>query len=172
MKMYKKTKCEFIENRIMHKNNAIGIPFEIAFMLDELEDKLQRARYIMAQPQAVKAPSEEGFVREHVSNIPCLKMPDTPVHDAKILESMALMDEIDSVNVANEVNETMVNMKPLVDWAESKWVADYDGNTKFDLKLIGNPLELTGVDILRYIMEIKSADRWACGIDCAKVEVE
>lgn len=167
MKTYKKTNCQFIENRIICNDDIIAIPEDVYYMLENLEENLQKARFIMKQPQAVKAPSMRGFHRKHASTLPQLQKPATPFNDEQLMKSMAIMQEIDSVETVNNVNQTIMNMKVLFDWVASDYVIDDPDGTvdAFDLVEIGNPLELKSQDLVAFIMEIESADRWASGIN-------
>ena len=158
MKMYKKKKLAYKNGYIVKDGKVIAIDNEIVDLFNKLEEDYQR--YLHEKNVNLVAPfathyankpfaraTEHGKVFAHVE-------PKTPELDAAVEKAVKIMDEIDSIALAEKCNEYMKKMQPLFRFASSKRVLDCKQAVQhqFDLPKLGNPLELDAEAIATIIM--------------------
>lgn len=139
--------------------NIWSIGKKVVEQLNDCELALQQTLYMESQPKAVKAPSMEGFKRQSIRTSFSVGMPETPLVDKKIEESMAMLEELDRVQDAKKTNQVLASFPELVEFLASERVRinDTDDIEIIDTPALGNPLELTPqmfVDILNFDMSL------------------
>ena len=155
MKFYKKADLKFKRGYLCKgKGKVVAIDNEIVDLLNQLETDLQRARFDKAHAVDL-SPLDEKFVRKSVEELP-VAVPETPALDKKVAETLELMDELDHIDDVESVNAYIKSIKPLVHFVQDDEVIECEHCTphKFDLPIIGNPLNLTTEKLLGYVEEI------------------
>lgn len=140
--------------------DVLNIDSCIVDLANELETKLQKARYLAAQPKATPHPSLDGFVRKSENDIELFKC-DTPILDAKNLEALEFMDEIDQLSLSEKMNDMLLGMKELVMFVkDDEVISMHEGMFlhKFDTPLLGNPLEWSEPFIANVVAEIHGCE--------------
>lgn len=166
MKFYKKSDLTVISGMLVSiSDNEVVFPDDaIIEQGNLLEDLYQKAMYLNAQPEAVEAPSLDGFRRVSVDDeLPINEFTVvTPTIDRKYAEAMAFMDEVDEVEVITKANEMCRKFADLIRFADSDNVlAKGSGDKHFDMPTIvdgGDVLSLTADDIKQVIAYI-------CGLE-------
>lgn len=147
IKIIKKSKCRMQSGYICKKNKVIGMPKDVVLQANMLEEMAQQWGYLKRQPNYVPAPSLDGFVRESIDDdcpLPYRKEPDTPTMDARVAESMAFMDEVDTVENKVQTNILIDKFAELIYWCDSDYFMCGDCFERIDTPYLGNILELTG----------------------------
>lgn len=145
MKLYAKSELNYTNGLLTTKDgDVVAIDNEIVDLANTLEERLQRAMYLDEQPEFCPGPDLTNFKRKSEFKDYSIETP-TPLHDMEAKKTMALMDEIDNANAGEKINDDLAGMKPLLEFADSdSALACEAGNPhRFDLPIIGNPLELT-----------------------------
>lgn len=154
-KMYKKDKLSMVDGMIVNKKGDIVVPDrEIVNLANTLDTLLQKACYLMGQPEAQEGPSLDGFVRKSIKTDPGRFKPRTPVLDAKAKEALDLMDELDSVTTTTQMNGMLEEWAKLIEFADCDYVIDCDiwrGDVFDTPYLCSNILELTRETIIQAI---------------------
>lgn len=147
MKMYDKKELEYKNGYIVKGDDIICIDNEIVDMLNNLETDLQLAMFNKDTQdyydrlgdcnKEFRRRTERGKVFPTVTA-------NTPTLYKKIEETLNLMDEIDSIHDAEEINEYLDSIHPLILFAEDDFVVSCENSNqhRFDLPIIGNPLTL------------------------------
>lgn len=173
MKMYKKSKLTLNHGLLVSKDGDIVLPdYRIVQQANALETMIQKAAYLMAQPEATPMPSLDGFERRSIDDSETRKFKvDTPTMDAKAEEAMKLMDEIDDMATADKANAMLDDFKSFLDFVTQDFVVDGgDQLYKFDTPMLGDVLKLTETDVVNAIAyvcgmaEEKDDDEPTCGI--------
>lgn len=154
MKMYKKSDLTLNHGLLVSKDGDIILPeSRIVYQANALETMIQKAAYLMDQPEATPMPSLDGFERRSIDDSESRKFTvDTPVMDAKAEEAMKLMDEIDDVATADKANAMLDNFKSLLDFVTQDFVIDCgDQLYKFDTPMLGDVLKLNEADVVNAI---------------------
>lgn len=157
MKMYKKSDLTLNNGLLVSKDGDIVLPdFRIVQQANGLETMVQKAKYLMSQPEATPMPSLDGFERMSISDNESRKFEvSTPVMDAKAEEAMKLMGEIDDMATVEKANAMLDDFKTLLDFVSQDFVIDCgDQLYKFDTPVLGNVLELTEEDVVKAIAYI------------------
>ena len=155
MKMYKKSELTIIDGMLVSKGgDVISVDPMIVSQANKLETMVQQGMYLIAQPEETPAPSLDGFERKSDNDIEDSKFSvNTPILDAKAEETMALMDELDDMTVANKANDMLEEFKELILFAKADYVIDHGNGVvlRFDTPVIGSVLELTVEDITKAV---------------------
>ena len=156
MKMYKKSELTLVNGMLVDKDmNVIGVDPNIVHEANALEILAQKTDYLMAQPPASPMPTLDGFERKSSKDTGVKFNTTTPLMDAKAQETMALMDELDDVALADKANAMLDNFKHLIEFAKNDYVVSEDGifscTRAFDMPTLGSILELTVEDICNVV---------------------
>lgn len=155
-KIYKKSQLKLVDGMLVTKKGKVVMPhWRVIFTANELDTLLQKAVYLAGQPEAVAAPSLDGFERESLIRTDAGKFsPITPTLDAKAKETLDLMEELDGVTTAHQMNDMLKEFEVLIDFADKDYfVSDgsWDGR-RFDTPfLCEDILDLDREDILNAI---------------------
>lgn len=149
MKMYKKSDLTLVDGMLVTEDGDIVIPdVRIIDEANALETKVQQKRYMNGQPEAVPAPSLEGFERISNDDVTGAFVAKTPLLDSKAEEALEIMEELDAIATTEKANEMHSMFKHLIQFVRTDYVVDtYGFVEKFDMPLLGNPLELTMDDV-------------------------
>lgn len=153
-KLIKKSKLTFEAGHLIKKDKVIGLPVNVWLQLNELETMIQQYDYLKKQKEYSPGPTLDGFERrrsEYFDNILEEVLPETPVSDKRVAEAKAFMDEVDRVDKAKEVNETIEHFHDLMLWCQHDKFIEGDCYNPIDLYVLGNPLELTEEKVARII---------------------
>lgn len=145
MKAFKKTDLEFVNGYLVHKDtgDVVALDNEIVELANELETRVQKAKFLDSEPEYCAGPDLSKFNRKHSIDLPYFET-NTPFLDIQVAKSLAIMDEIDEVNIVDRMNEVIKGMIPLVMFTKEDTVLSIDGQptlTRFDTPTLGNPLD-------------------------------
>ena len=144
MKMYKKNKLEYKNGYLVKGEKVIGVDNYIVAMFNDLDTDLQKAEFKRQHPvKPVEKQPEFSRMTEH-GKVFVQVGADTPVLDEMVEKTMALLDEVDDLDVAKKITEYMASIQPLIQWVEDDHVvtAEQQVQHRFDLPMVGNPLKL------------------------------
>lgn len=153
MKMYKKSELTLVNGMLVDKDmNVIGVDPNIVHEANDLETLAQKTDYLLAQPAATPMPTLDGFKRQSSKDTGVKFNTTTPLMDAKMQETMDLMDELDDVALADKANAMLDDFKHLIEFAKNDYVVSQQfGFTDFDMPTLGSVLELTVDDICNVV---------------------
>lgn len=146
MKMYAKEELEYKNGYLVNKENeVVAVDNEVVDLFNKLETDLQRSYWEKSQPK-IELPvagkfnrqSERGNVFAHIEA-------ETPKLDKKIDEAIALMAELDDIEVSEKSNEYLKGLVPIQLFITDNMIIACEQGVphRFDLPVVGNPLELT-----------------------------
>ena len=164
MKMYKKSDLSLVNGLLVTTDgDVVSVNPAIVHQANELETLAQKIAYLKGQPKATPMPSLDGF--ERVSDQKGHEfVAETPIIDIETAKTLAMMDELDDMNAAQQANEMLGQFTDLLQFVDNDYVLDCGCPTdKFDMPLLGNVLELTEDEVIEVIGE-------ANGIDVEKEE--
>lgn len=152
MKMYKKSDLTLVDGMLVTEDGDIVIPdIRIIDEANALETMVQKKRYMDGQPEAVPAPSLEGFERISNNDVTGAFVAKTPMLDSKAEEALKIMEELDAIATTEKANEMHSMFEHLIQFVRTDYVIDTCSSfgviEKFDMPLLGNPLELTVDDV-------------------------
>ena len=158
-KFINKSDCVWDNGYVVNGDEIVNIPFAVAMQARALDIMLQQYRHLKKQPTYVPAPSLDDFKAQHIydGNRPYLEMPDTPVTDKRVAESMAFLDECHREATVKEVNAAIDKFGLLVDWLDSDKILVDDTATcsnRFDTPALGDMLELSSEDVVSILLTI------------------
>lgn len=147
-RIIKKNECEFIDGYIVKDGETVNLPANVRLLIERLELMLQQYKYLKGQKPYSPGPSLEGFEFKsalHKGVADLFEIPETPGLDAKLAEAFALMDEIDTMKAAKDLNDVIRKFEPLFEFASKDHFFEgmVSGAAPIDCITIGNPLELT-----------------------------
>lgn len=156
MKMYKKSELTLVNGMFVDKDmNVIRVNPNIVHEANDLETLAQKTDYLMAQPPASPMPTLDGFERKSSKDTGVKFNTTTPLMDAKMQETMDLMDELDDMALADKANAMLDDFKHLIEFAQNDYVVSEDGifgcTNAFDMPTLGSVLELTVDDICNVV---------------------
>lgn len=146
MKFINKSDLEFRDGFLVHGDDVVMVSAAIVYQANKLDEVIQRKKWEDANsvdPMLVRERSE--FNRKSMFDVELNLSVDTPTLDAKIEESKRLSDDIKQQAAIDDISETLSHCDDLVQFIVSdKVLASDDGVLiRFDLPILGNPLELT-----------------------------
>ena len=154
--MYEKYELTYKNGYIVNKDDCIiNVDDNLVRMFNDLERRLQKALYNANTKQEPAIYPGFEFISEHYDKIE-LKA-DTPKLDAKIQESIDIMDEIDNLDVSNKAKVLLDRYEPIVEFVRDDFVVPSlspSAPKKFDLRFLGNPLKLDLQDLVSKILII------------------
>lgn len=154
MKMYKKSDLTLNHGMLVSKDGDIVLPDPlIVGQANQLETLVQKAAYLMAQPEATPMPSLDGFERKSIKDSDSRKFKvTTPTIDSKVDEAMRIMDELDDAKVADKANSMLDDFGSFVDFVTQDFVVDCGSQLcLFDTPMMGDVLKLTEADVVNAI---------------------
>lgn len=156
MKIYNKKDCTFVNGYIVCDNEVVNVPSIVIAQANKLEEDVQRARYNKANK--VEPINVEPFVRKSAMPTATIEV-DTPVLDQKIEAAKQLIEEFDAVATCEGANDYLKDLAELIDFAASEIIVEgtpsmFGGIRRFDLPVVGNPLELTVDKIIEFALEV------------------
>ena len=145
IKMYKKKNCKYKNGYITHKGKVVSVDNKVVDLFNKLEEDMQRAMFERQNEQhCYCAPVQELRRKTERGNIVPTFNVDTPELDEAIDKSMLIMNELDTVSKAKEMEAYLRKMIPLIEFMEDKEIVSTDQAVqhRFDLPTIGNPLNM------------------------------
>lgn len=142
MKVYPKSDLHLKDGLLVtSEGDVVCIDPDIVDLANELETKLQKARFLAKQPEAQPMPSLEGFVRKSVNKIEMFTT-ETPLADKQAEDALAFMNELDDVKLTNDMNQMLNGMFDLVMFVREDSVLGMEAASihRFDTPELGNPL--------------------------------
>lgn len=166
MKMYSKSDLHLFNGLLVSdiSNDVILPNTKVVKQANLLETLAQKVAYLAKQPSAVEAPSLDGFVRESINDdvIEDAKFKaSTPLLDIEVAKSMAMMDEIDDMQVVEQANKLLDHFKDLLLFvSDDCFVGTSDGMMmKFDTPTLGSVLELTKDDVISVVAAVAGLEK-------------
>lgn len=159
MKAYKKSKLEYKNGYIMKDDKVITVNRAVVSQLNELDRKVQEARHRKVQESNAKTVSmimDDKFepATEHAKIGYDVS---TPELDAAIDKAIDIMDEIDASNRAEMAERYLRGIEETIEFVDSNRVLDKSkvmDAKRFDLPVVGNPLELDLERLLDLVAEL------------------
>jgi len=156
MRMYDKSELRYKDGYIVTTDGEI-IPMNchLVDMFNQIEHDYQTMLYRLANK--VKPVDNSPFEFESEHKVAIDFEVDTPELDKAVSRTVAIMDEIDLLDITNKTKAYLDKFEAVVDWVNKDYVVpafSYAGDCKFDLKYIGNPLKLTLEDIVELATRI------------------
>ena len=142
MKIYKKEECKYVNGYITHGDDIVAIDNEVVDLFNKLDTDIQRK--VWSLKNEVKPIHVDEFTRisEHSAELPML-IAKTPILDAKVEEALNLVDELDKMEIADEVNSYCKMLNEVFHFVNADYVIDNEmqgHQHRFDLPTIGDPL--------------------------------
>lgn len=157
-KFYKKSDLTFVDGYVLdEESNVVCLPSKVAEQLNDVETWLQRYNYLIAQPEAQKAPSLEGFERKSAFQRVRVTA-DTPVADRMVADAHSLLEELRNKEAVDTTNEIIGKYSALFDWLSADTFVEGNVVVRMDLPTIGNPLEMDAIALANIIASIDSED--------------
>lgn len=165
-RLINKKDCTFEDHYIVKGDEIIPIELDVHDQLSMLEGMYQIALWLSKKPDYSAAPDVsdwrmESLIEEELPQ----SVPDTPAIDAKVQETLAFLDDLDTVNFCKNVNELIGKFADLIRFARGdRFIEGYHAEM-FDNKYLGNPLELTEgriMDVIEFIA--KQGERYHINI--------
>ncbi len=155
MKMYKKNELSFIDGMLVTEDGKIVVPSKkIVNQFNDFETMCQRHDYMADQPDYSPAPSLDGFERKSAFGHAGGFVQNTPLIDAKVEETMKLLDELDRARATNDANDLLDEFEHMMLFVVNDYVVDLGDGAElvlFDTPTIGDPLKLTEKEIVSVI---------------------
>lgn len=159
MKLIKKSDCVFKNGYIFKADGSEVVSPESAVVLQliKLETGVQQADYLRSQDPFSPGPTLDGWKRKSIRDGKWkIDAPETPVHDARVKEAEAFMDEADELAKHHDVQKALDMFGDLLDWVDADEFVAFDGPMVIDTPVLGNPLELETEDVVAMICELAS----------------
>lgn len=157
MKMFDKEKIEYKNGYLVCEGEIVSVDNEVVDLANKLETDVQRASFKRTHgcnydPCKV---CDEPFARTTERNIPTLRV-ETPMLDKKTKQAMQMMDEIDAMEKADQINEYLRGIDPLLQFAENDFViaCEHGEQHRFDVPVLGDPTKWTLKSISEQVMSI------------------
>lgn len=154
-RLIKKEDCTFENNYVVKEDEIIPLGSTLTFKLNALEGIYQLALWLSKKPDFCAAPDINEWHKEYSEDdeMP-FAIPETPTLDAKVQETMAFLEDVDTVNFCKKMNTIIDDFRDVIMFARgSRFVEGYHPEP-IDLKYLGNPLELTEarvMDVIEFI---------------------
>ena len=144
IKMYKKKQLSYKNGYVIKDDKVVGIDNEVVDLFNKLERDYQKAMWDKVHPVLPQAqPEEFRFATEHGKTFVNVQA-ETPNLDAAVEQAMKLVYDLDTLEAVNKINDYMEGIHPIIQFVNDKRIVSLDqpNQHRFDLKFIGNPLEL------------------------------
>ena len=142
MKLFKKEDCKYIDGYIVCGDEVVGVSLPVVRQLNKLETDLQRALH--AEKHKVEPVEVTPFVRQHEGDSRIVITPVTKSLDEAIDKAKDIMDDLDLLEAASAMNDYLADIESAVAWVQSENIVSMQSGMveRFDLPMLGNPLEL------------------------------
>lgn len=151
-KFYSKSDLTFKSGYVVSATgDVVALPKGVANQLNAIEEMVQKAAWLEAQPAETKAPDLGEFVRKSAFDSAPTITVDTPTLDAKIKESMRLDADIKRQLCADKLNEIIGTYKEAFAFCSEEDFVEGTDVTRLDLPTLGDPLKLTANDLAAII---------------------
>ena len=146
MKFVKKSDLRFEDGYVIDNNTEeiVALPEAVATCLNVLEMDIQRAKYNNAVATVSAKPDIKPFsFKSAFAADATIEEPETPALDARIAESLKLVEEIDATTDVMAYNTWIGKHQKLAEFiSKDKFIPGNDV-VRINAITIGNPLELT-----------------------------
>lgn len=158
MKMYNKSECEYKGGYIVTADNEIvSVDNEIVDLFNKLEEDIQRSKFneVNKVLQPITPDFEFSRQTEHGEIYPTVSA-NTPELDAAADKAIKMMDEIDAMSAAEKANEYFDGIHPLFMFVNDEFIVSGEqaAQHRFDLPVIGNPLELDKDKLSEFVIDM------------------
>lgn len=157
MKMIDKKDCEYKGGYIVNDGKVVCVDNKIVSLFNKFEEDVQRAQFEATKEPVCATPNDEEFMRktEHGNIYPCVKA-STPELDKKAEQTMKLLEELDQMVAADQINDYLYEIQPLIEWVHDDFIVSGEQATqhRFDLPTIGNPLELDKDTLCQWVIDM------------------
>lgn len=157
MKMFKKEEVEYKNGYLVCGDEIVGIDNEVVDLANKLETDSQRASFKRTHgcDYSPCDSCDEKFARTSERVSPVIRV-DTPMLDKKAKQAMQMMDEIDAMATADEVNDYLRGIDPLVRFAENDFIiaCEHGEQHRFDVPTLGDPTKWTVQSISETVMSV------------------
>lgn len=151
-KFYSKSDLTFKSGYVVSATgDVVALPKGVANQLNSIEEMVQKAAWLEAQPEETKAPDPSEFVRKSAFDSAPTITVDTPTLDAKIEESMRLDADIKRQLCADKLNEIIGTYKEAFAFCSEEDFVEGTDVVRLDLPTLGDPLKLTANDLAAVI---------------------
>lgn len=151
-KFYSKSDLTFKSGYVVSAaGDVVALPKGVANQLNAIEEMVQKAAWLVAQPKETKAPDVSEFVRESAFDSAPTIIVDTPVLDAKIEEAMKLDADIKRQLCADRLNEIIGTYKEAFAFCSEEDFVEGTDVVRLDLPTLGDPLKLTADALSSFI---------------------
>lgn len=149
MKRLKKCEIKFEDGYLITKDeDVVCLPYDIARQFDMLDEAVQMAAYLMAQPPASPAPNLDGFKRKTLFGERAKFTCDTPALDAAVDHAKDMLVDIKNQKHTDDANYLCEKFKKLIEFCESDYIFEQNSYPeKYEWDVWGNPLEVTADDV-------------------------
>lgn len=154
MKIYKKSALTMIDGAMVTADGDVVMPAgNVVVQANALDLAVQKAKFIQAQPKAAPMPTLDGFERKSSLDAGIRLEVKTPALDARCEDALAIMDEIDNLEKADQINSDLDKYADLIRFASRSKVMCSDAGSVvlIDTPEIGDILDLTVSDVIRFI---------------------
>ena len=155
MKIYKKEELEYKNGYIVKGDDVIVVDPAVVCQANELESRLQKACHDYGVRDAKEKLLQSLHQNEEFNRVsehgPKIKFKvDTSHLDKAVEEAEAIMDELDSLAEADKALAIIDEYEVLLKFINDDFVVSCDNAklVRFDLPIIGNPLELSADDFV------------------------
>ncbi len=166
-KLVSKSDLSFKHGYIIDKDGTVmNLSFRVWEQLIDLELMVQRAGF--AKVHGISDDDNEqvtmdDFVPVHRYKVTFDTIVKTPMLDKKMDEAMQLMEEIENSQKATQLTKAINSMPELLEFVSSEYVlvTSECAPQRYDLAIIGNPLDLTAdtfKEIVKFLGDIECDD--------------
>ena len=158
-KLYKKDKLKYKNGFIVDKKGkVIGVNNSIVAALNRLERKYQEYLWKEEHPDVKPVEAEPFRFETERGKVIASVEANTPLLDREVKKAMCLMDELDDIGKAKKMNEELDALHDVFVWLNDDELVGckQQGQLRFDLKYIGNPLLLTKDKLASIVIEMNS----------------
>ena len=151
-KFYNKSDLTFKSGYVVSATgDVVALPKGVANQLNSIEEMVQKAAWLEAQPEETKAPDLSEFVRKSAfDSVPTITV-DTPMLDARIKDAIRLDAEIKRQLCADKLNEIIGTYKEAFAFCSEEDFVEGTDVVRLDLPTLGDPLKLTANDLAAVI---------------------
>lgn len=159
MKFVNKEDLKFDGGYVMDlSGEIIGLPEKVWSDLRDLEMLIQKNQYVAKVSKIAAKPEIPEFKFKSAFEADAkMPLPETPITDARVAESLAFADEVDKTTDVLAYNNWIERHPELAEFvASDRFIPSAASACRLDAVNVGNPLELTKeklFDLIRLAME-------------------
>ena len=153
IKMIDKKDCEYKGGYIVSDGKIVCVDNKIVELFNQLDTDVQRAQFEASKPVVIPFTGEFERKTERGAIYPVI-VADTPELDKMTDRAIRIMDEFDSMESVDKVNEYFEGIMPLVEFVNDDFIVscDQEHQARFDLPTIGSPLEIDKDTLAEWIV--------------------